>query len=438
MFKKVIILIVLLLAQRVSDGQVVFRSVEDIWKYADTHNINIKTIKYELDKSTYSKRQAYSALLPQANATASYTDNIQLPVTILPAGIIPGVPGGPVSFGSQYAYVAGANAQMNILNLQNFYNARMAAQTEDMNKDSLASTRKYVYQQIATQYYSYLLMQEAARLADETVKAADSVATSVNNKYKEGTLNEANTDIAKINLARAQQTQISAQYQMRTARNNLKALLGLSVSDSLNIDASMPANFNIEPTGTFSEDPSLRLALWRTKLSLTQYRMTNSAFAPSINVLYNYTGQRYDKKFEPFSGATGAAGWYPAQYWSLQASIPLFSSGGRLFQSKRSKLNYEESMEQYDYAQKQSAINDENIRLNYQKAIAVLSKTQEVMKLSFNNYTHISNRYEAGIVSLDERLNAFKDYIDYQNHYLNSLSDMLVQLYQVKIRQQSF
>src|SRR5699024_10721646 len=98
-------------------------------------------------------------------------------------------------------------------------------------KDSLASTRKNVYMQIATQYYSYLLMQEAARLADETAKVADSVSQSVTNKYKEGTLNEANADIAKINLARAEQTQISAQYQMRSARNNLKALLGFAVGD---------------------------------------------------------------------------------------------------------------------------------------------------------------------------------------------------------------
>ena len=204
------------------------------------------------------------------------------------------------------------------------------------------------------------------------------------------------------------------------------------------IDATLSNNLVAETTGTFAEDPTLRTALWKTKISLTQYKISNSAFLPTLNILYSYTAQRSDKKFEPFTGATGAAGWYPAQYWSLQAAIPLFSSGGRLYQSKRSKINYEESLAQYENTQRQSAINDENIRLNYQKATAVLNKTEQVMKLSQNNYMHISNRYEAGIAPLDDRLSAFKDYIDYQNQYLNSLSDMLVQLYQVKIRQQSF
>ena len=441
MFQKVIITIIVLLGLQYSAGaQTVFRSLEDVWKYADTHNITIRTVKYELDKSVYAKKQAYSTMLPQVNATGSYTDNIALQTTLLPGDLLGGPPGSykTLQFGQQFVYAGGINAQMNVLNLQNLYNAKVAKQTEEMNKDSLATTRKSVYQQLATQYYSYLLMQEAARLADESVRIADSVYQSTNNKFKEGTNNEANVDVSKLNLERVQQTQITAQYQMLTARNNIKSLLGFSVNDSLRIEASLQGSLNVEQTGAFAEDPALRVALWKTKISLTQYRVSNSAFLPTVNVLYNYATQRFDKTFEPFSGATGVAGWFPSQYWSLQASFPLFTSGGRLFQSKRSKINYEESMAQYENSQKQSAINDENIRLNYQKANAVLKKAEDVMKLSFDNYKHISYRYEAGIVPLDDRLNAFKDYIDYQNQYLNSLSDLLVQLYQVRIRQQSF
>ncbi len=439
MSRRLTLIIALLALSGLANGQVVFTSLEDVWKYADAHNITIRTVKYELDKSGYATKQSYSAMLPQVNATGSYVDNLALQTTLLPGDFV-GKPGTyvPLQFGQQFVYSGGINAQMYVLNLQNWYSARMAKQTEEMNKDSLANTRKNVYQQLATQYYSYLLMQEAARLADETARIADSVYQTTNNKYKEGTNNESNVDVTKLNLERAQQTQITARYQMLTARNNLKALLGFSVNDSLQINATLQSNLDVETNSAFAEDPLIRLASWKTKISLTQYRQSNSAFVPTINVLYNYATQRFDKTFEPFSGATGVAGWFPSQYWSLQASFPLFTSGSRYFQSKRNKLNYQESMEQYEYAQKQSAINDENLRLNYQKAKAVLGKTQDVMNLSLDNYKHISYRYDAGIAPLEDRLNAFRDYIDYQNQYLNSLSDMLVQLYQVKLRQQSF
>ncbi len=439
MFKNILLIAFLLACGQAVEAQVIFRSLEDAWKYADAHNITILTAKYEAEKALYSKRTSYSALLPQVNGTASYTDNIQLPVTIIPGGLLsPNSPGGPISFGQQYAYAAGIAAQMSILNLQSIYNAQIAKQTEELNKVSLANNRKTVYQQVATQFYSYLLMQEAYRLARQSASTADSVFQSVGNKYKEGTVNEANVDVSKLNFERAQQNEISARYQMLTASNNLKGILNLSVKDSLVIESSLSDNLQLETTASFQKDPAILLADYQQRISLSQYRAANGAFAPTLNILYNYAAQRFDKTLEPFSGAIGAAGWFPAQYWSLQASIPIFSSGSRLFLSKRSKIAWNESVAQYENAQKQSAINDENIRLNYEKAVAVLGKTKDVMNLSFDNYTHISYRYEGGIESIESRLNAFKDYIDYQNQYLNSLSDMLVQLYQLKIRQQSF
>jgi outer membrane protein len=442
MFRRYPILIILLAVATIpAHGQLAFTSLESVWSYADAHNITIRISKYEVDRSVYSKRQTYGTLLPQLSANGSYTDNLALQTTLIPADLLPnGAPGvyRELQFGQQFVYAGGLAAQWNILNLQNWYNAKIALQTEEMNRDSLANTRKSVYQQIATQYYSYILMQEAYRLAVESARIADSVYQTTDNKYKEGTVNEANVDVAQLNLERANQNAISAKYQAMTAKNNLKALLGLSLTDSMEINASLRNDLKIDVAGSFTEDPAIRIAATKTALSLSQYRAANSAFTPTFSLVYNVTTQRYDKTFEPFNDATGTAAWFPAQYWALQASLPIFSGGSRFYNSRKSKIAYEESKELYEYTRKQSAINDENTRLNYEKAVAVLMKAEQVMNLSFDNYKHVSYRYEAGIAPIDDRLNAFKDYIDYQNQYLSSLSDMLIQLYQVKLRQQQF
>lgn len=440
MTNRIKILLVLLLAGTSAQAQVVFNSIDEIWKYADQHNITIRTVKYELDKSVYAKKQSYSTMLPQVNATGSYTDNVALQTTLIPAIIAGGAPGTyrTLQFGQQFVYTGGINAQISILNLQNWYNVQIARETEAMNRDSLGSTRKQVYQQLATQFYSYLLMQEAARIAKISAQVADSVLQSVTHKYEQGTVNDANVAVAKINKERALQTALSSNYQMEIANNNLKSLLGFGVNDAITINASLQKSMLTEEGKPYSEDPAVRVAEWRTKLSLAQYHTANSAFLPTINILYNYATQRSDKVFQPLEGASGVAGWFPSQYWSLQASWPLFTSGNRWYQSRKMKLGYEQSAAQLEYVRKQSAINDENIKLNYMKASVVLSKSENIMQLSATNYQHVNNRYEAGIASIDERLNAFKDYLDYQNQYLNSLSDLLVQLYQVKIRQQSF
>lgn len=209
MFRKFAFIFIMLLYGEVSHAQVAFRSLEEVWQYADAHNITIRTAKYEVDKSLYSKKQSYSAMLPQVSANGNYTNNVQLQTTVIPATAFnPGASSDSIrtfQFGRQYVYVGGISAQMSILNLQNWYNTQIAKQNEEMNKASLANTRKNIYQQIATQYYSLLLMREALRLSGQASLIADSVFRSVTNKFKEGTVNAANVDVAEINLTRAQQ-----------------------------------------------------------------------------------------------------------------------------------------------------------------------------------------------------------------------------------------
>ena len=146
MIKPVTFIIFLLALGPSVQAQIIFSSLEDAWKYADTHNITIITAKYETEKSVYAKRQSYSALLPQVNATGSYTDNIELQTTLIPGAFLK-EPGKyvPLQFGTQFLYAGGIAAQMSILNLQNVYNAQIAKQTEELNRASLANNRKSVY-----------------------------------------------------------------------------------------------------------------------------------------------------------------------------------------------------------------------------------------------------------------------------------------------------
>lgn len=425
----------LLLLFSVAGAQTTFSSVEDVWRYADEHNLSLRIAQKDACKAELGRSQSYGAMLPQISASGSYTDNLSLQTTLLP-GIIVGKPEGtyfPVQFGQQFIYAGSVTAQMDIVNLQTWFNVQTARIGAEMSKDSLANTKKNVYQQIATQYYSVLLMSEAERLAQRSAAIADSVFQSVSNKYSTGTVSKASVDVAQINKEKAAQTLITARYQIRTAKNNLKILLDLSLNDSLVINDGLKTGTAADAAGSFTEDPTVRLAYNAMRVSMAQYKAYNALFVPTLSVQYSTAQQLNQNKFDPIQHE--GSEWFPAQYWSLKASWNIFSGGSRYYQSRRNKIGVEERRLQYENTVKQSAINDENLRLNYQKSAALLEKSRNIMELSFDNYGHISNKYEEGLSSLDDRLNAFTDYINYQNQYLNSLSDMLVQLYQVKVRQ---
>jgi outer membrane protein TolC len=172
------------------------------------------------------------------------------------------------------------------------------------------------------------------------------------------------------------------------------------------------------------------------KVGMLQYKNTLTGFWPTLSVSYNDATQQNDNKFEPFS--TSGPFWYPARYWTLHASWMLFNGGSRYWTAKRSKVAWEEKRLLAENVCKQADINDENLRLAYKKAAALAANSKTVMDLSLDNYRHTCNRYVEGMATLEDRLNAFSDFINYQNQYLNNISDLLVQTYLVKIRQTEF
>ena len=437
MFRKSLIIVLLVWAWQGAGAQTAFRSLEDVWKYADEHNINIRNSGYELDKAKYAKTQSYMAFLPTAGVNGSFTNNTSLQTTLIPAVMFGGPEGvyKPVQFGQKYIYSAGLSAQLDIVNVQTWFNLRIAKETEEMNKASLSNTRKNTYQQIATQYYTCILNREAARLSQQSERVADSIEQSVANKYAQGSVSMANLDVARINKERASQTSTTAQYQEKIAINNLKVLLNLSTKDSLIIETALQAPESTGARPAFTDDPTVRMADFQTRVNLANLKSAKASYLPTISVAYSYTTQQNDNKYEPFQGGPQ---WYNANFWTLKANWNILNGGSRWLQVQRSKMNLHESELQLDNAQKQSAINDENLWLNYSKASILVKKAENIMNLSMDNYRHITNKYEAGLASMDDRLTAFNDFITYQNQYLNTLSDMLVQQYQVKIRQKNF
>lgn len=420
-------------------AQTRFNNLEEVWLYADMHNVLINNSEIESKKAIAGRKQAYMDLLPDVNANGTFTNNTSLQTTLVPAVIFGGPEGvySPVQFGQKYIYNVGFTAQLDLVNIQSWHNIRIAKETEEINKVTVANTKKNTYQQIAAQYYAYLLNAEALKLAQRSADVADSIYISVNNKFDEGTVSQPNKDIALLNSERAQQTAITAYYQLRTSRNQLKSLLGMSIADSLEITqtlGSFPKNGLDDKM--LAEDPTIKLAYHQSVLNHNKYKAANAGIYPTLSMTYSNNTQQNDNEFRPLQ--SGGPQWFPARFWSLRASWNIFNGGNRWLLSQKNKLTYEQSVAEYEQAKRQSAINDENLKLGYNKAKQLLTKAENIMNLSYDNYSHISLRHEEGLASLEDKLRAFSEYISYQNQYLNNLSEMLVQLYNIKIRQQTF
>ena len=90
---------------------------------------------------------------------------------------------------------------------------------------------------------------------------------------------------------------------------------------------------------------------------------------------------------------------------------------------------------QLDNLRLTKSLEDETLRLQYQQSDNNLNRTKEILTLQGQNDTYTENKYEAGIISLDERLDRYNDLLAAQYNYLQSLGDFSLAQYKVYIRQ---
>jgi len=415
-------------------AQKVFGTLEDIWKYADSHNIQIISAMANKDMAERGVSQAYGNILPLINSSGNYIDNIKIQPTLVPAEIFGGQPGTfkEVKFGQRYLYNCIVSMQMNVINAQDWFNIRSSKYSSEIASLNISKTKRETYEQIASSYYSYILLREIARLSQENFNTSDSTFRIAKNKFDEGVVNEIVLNTSAINLQKAGKAMEEAAQNEIIVLNNLKILLNFKPTDSIVLKEDFSHGTRLAADSlSFARDPDVVLSNLQMAQARNSLRSAKAALAPVLSAVYQVTDQFSTNDAFDFVNATSL----PQQYWGVRINFPLFTGGTRLNQVRKMKIDFENKQRIYESTVTQSDLANRNIRIEYNKTRESFRKAVEILALYRSNDEHASKRFREGLISLDERLKVYSDYNLYQNDYIQSLSDYLIQYYRVQIRQ---
>ncbi|MBL0745888.1 TolC family protein [Chryseolinea lacunae] len=418
-------------------AQHVFRSLEEVWAYAEQHNVQVVTTGAQRQVAAGAVRQAYGNLLPSISLNGAFTDNVTIQPTLVPAELFGGEPGVYVEekFGKRYNYTAGLNAQLDLINPSNWYTVRGARYNEVISESQWKISKQEVYQLSAQVYFTYHLMHEAEALAQESLAASNETLKHTAHLFALGQVSEVTLNLATIQVKAAALTLHVARSNGQTALNQLKQLLELPLDDSLNLPADTVARQNIED---LSLEPSSAMAVKLAYAQMATARNTvqssRSAFSPVLSAVYAFNAQVTGNDFMTFGNTNSL----PQQYWGLRLSIPIMAHHTRSYQLDRSKIDFESKQRQYESILSNTAIDDVNLVNDFTQAYTALAGAKEILELYHLNDSHAAHRLDAGQISVDERLEVYQDYITYRNQYLQYLSDYFIRYAQVQVRLKTF
>ncbi|MDJ1505351.1 TolC family protein [Cytophagaceae bacterium BD1B2-1] len=211
-------------------------------------------------------------------------------------------------------------------------------------------------------------------------------------------------------------------------------MLGLSVQESLVLHETLSDPASQAVSLQSSSHPEVKLAHAQSMLAHSAWKASKASFTPILSAVYQWNTQISGDELLKF----GNANTLPQQYWGLRLSIPILVGSSRLFQIQKSHIDWEFKQKNYQAIRKQADLDDENLRLAYDNAVSALGKSRQIMDLYHQNDQHASRQLNEGVLSLDERLRYFSDYISGQNDYLTNLSEYLIQHYRIQIQNKVF
>lgn len=422
------------LAGSPGQAQIRFSSLDDVFGFADQNALSIKSARNQEQVAESKIRAAKGALLPAVNASVGFNDNITLQPTLVPASLLnPAAPEGAFqeyTFGRKYIYSTGIQASWEVINFQKWFEVKTAQAAQTLSEANTRYARFQLYNQLAQTYYSILLTEKYIGIAKGNITASDSIYRVAKDKYEAGIFTEENLNRSKIQHIQAVQQAGDLSASLAQLYNQFQSQLNISEQIVLSDGLSAPPPIDIEQESTNLSHPLIQVHKAQLQLNERQLAQSRSLPYPSLSVGYQLNRNWATDKMFNLSSANSL----PQQFWGVKLTIPVFNGLSAREKITQAQIQLHQQQQVLDNQARVAQKEDENLQIQYRQSMEDLKRQEVIMGLQSSSDSHTNDRYESGIIGLDERLGKFQDLLAVQNQYMQSLSNYYISYYKRYLR----
>lgn len=410
-------------------------TLKECFDYAIEHNQSLQKDRLGLETAAQSKRELIGSLLPQINASAGFTYNIDKPLVTMPNFISPMM--GSMAPAGLPDYIAmtmsldmsanwGASLTQQIVNLSLLNALKVTEATGEMAQIGIEATTNDIIAQTATFYYNVQVLQYAVTQFDESIALMDTTLNMMQVNREIGLVRQIDVDritVAKTNL----ETQKSSMLQaLEVQKNLLKLQMGFPMTEAIiipeiNLD-EMENRLQTAASPGFDITvlPAYRILEQQKNLAGLQYKSALYETLPVLvlaaNYSYNYTGN-------DFSGPSYHS--FPVSMVSLNLKMPLFTGMSKNAKIKKAKIEMMKTDGDRETLEQSLTMAHSNARMQLEQQIRTIEAQRRNKDLAQEVFNVTEFNYGEGISSLSDVLNATSSLIEAQMNYVNALSSCM-------------
>lgn len=404
-------------------------SIQECIEYAYEHQDTVINAKLDIKSAEYKVKETTGIGLPQINGTASLTDYLKIPTTLIPGEFLQQPAGTfvPLQFGVKYQSSLGVNASQILFDGSYLVGLKASKTYKELSTRSYTRTRIEANVNVTKAYYQVLVSNEQLRLLDANIKQLKQQLDETVQQNKQGFVEKIDVDRITVqynNLVTSRENTIrllALNYQV------LKFQMGMPIENNLSLRDKLE-DIKLDNTADLALDTSfyhnrIEYNLLETNIKINQLdlKLKKSHFLPTLTANASYVSSYQDNNFSNLYKKT-----FPQSYIGITLNVPIFSGGQRINQVRQSKIAVLKSQNDLYNAKNALKLQANSASVTYINGLQTLNNQKQNQNLAQEVLRVSKVKYQQGVGSSIEVTQAQTSLEDADNKYIQGLYDALV------------
>lgn len=400
------------------------------------NNSDVKRSLLSLQTADEQVRTAWSEVLPDISASATYTRNLEIPVNFVPARFFdPEAPAGelvPLQFGTDNNWQGGVSVEQTIFSGEAFVGIGSSKVYKAVQSENLRATAQQIVTQTRMAYYNVLVAEEQLRLQTATVERLEKNLKENESRQRAGLIDEYDVLQVRVQLGNQRPQLTQAKYGVDEAYRELAVVLGIPIeleftvqgdlnkfditnqqaADKINetlkkVDKMTPYQYERQPAIVDKATDlrgDLRVLEKQNELKIQEIKAIKSRFLPTISAVYNLDWTASQAGNPVFFGREDTRA--RSQTLGFTLSLPIFQGFERSANLSIAQIE-KKDLEEQQRAMLRSAKNEiQSAREGLDEAIETAPAREKALQLAQEGYDRARTRLENGLGSQLDVTNA--------------------------------
>jgi outer membrane protein len=374
--------------------------------------------------------------LPQINASADVKDYFAIPTSLLPASIFPSRPGSPplpagsfvpVQFGTRYNSTAGFDGSQIIFDGSYFVGLQASKTYLELSKKNVERTKIDIVVSVSKAYYGALLNEERFKLLTANVARIKKLLDDTKVMYDNGFVEKIDLSRITVNYNNLLVEKEKTERLLKIGYYLLKYQMGMDLNSKLTLsdkikDVNQQIPLNAEKID-FTKRVEYSLLQSQQRLYELDLKKNRYGYLPSLvaygSLLANAQRNTFDLTHTDIQ-------WFQIGLVGAKLTLPIFDGLQKNYRIQQAKLNLLKTKNDVNSLEQGISLEINNTQISYQNSIAALETQKKNIVLAEEVYNTSKIKYDQGVGSNLEIINADASLKEAQTNYYNAMYDVLV------------